>query len=51
VLNYADTLTQPVAIPPGVTRLTLTFWRQVRSNEPTGNSDDTMGPRFCSVEN
>jgi murein DD-endopeptidase MepM/ murein hydrolase activator NlpD len=42
VVNYTDTLAQPINVPAGAASLTLTFWRQVRSAEPAGNGNDRM---------
>ena len=48
VVNYVDTLAQTITIPPGSAQLTLTFWRQARSNEPAGNGDDTLVARLTT---
>ena len=42
VLNYTDTLAQPVDVPTGTHKLTLSFWRYVRSAEPAGSAADQM---------
>jgi hypothetical protein len=42
VLNYTDMLAQAVNVPANTTTLTLTFWRQVRSAEPSGIGNDRM---------
>lgn len=50
VVNYIDTLAQTVTLPSEAGQLTLTFWRQVRSNEPAGNGDDTLTVRLTGPD-
>jgi hypothetical protein len=50
VANYTDVLAQQVNVPAGATKLTLTYWRQVRSAEPAGSNHDSMTVQFVDAD-
>ncbi|HEY3290504.1 MAG TPA: peptidoglycan DD-metalloendopeptidase family protein [Anaerolineae bacterium] len=50
VLNYTDTLAQPINIPAGTSKLTLNFWLNISSTEPAGSANDMMTARLTTSQ-